>query len=281
MTDSRKAGIEKRKRQERDEQTAEDLATELYAVVGMALRQLGVSPAARARALERARRTTRIPKASGAVLRDVFRLGNLTLAWKTEAPYRDEAGHPRVLELRGLTGSFEVLARRFFPRRPLATVVKLACRYADVTAMKSGRMALLGSSVVDTNADTSTTLPLAHLVRQVDQLVMTSLHNREVARGKGGRRRFERLCTMLIPRNEFDVLMQELRPQMHDLLERAESLLGQKAVSKASRRDLCVANVGIYVSRCDDIERAGHEAMRQPRAAPRRGAAVMADRIGL
>ena len=54
MRDSRKAGIGNRKRQERDEQTAEDLATELYAVVGNALRQLGVSPAARGRALERA-----------------------------------------------------------------------------------------------------------------------------------------------------------------------------------------------------------------------------------
>jgi hypothetical protein len=270
-----------KKGQVRDGQTVEDLAAELYTIVGVALRQLGVSPAARRRALERARKATRIPRASGAVLRDVFRLGNLTLAWKTEEPYRDEAGRPRVLQLHGKMGSFEALARRYFPRRPLASVVNLACRYADVTAMKSGRMALLGSTVVDTNADTSTSFPLAHLVRQVDQLVMTSLHNHGVARGKGGRRRFERMCTVVIPRSQFDILMQELRPQMHDLLERAESILGQKTVPKASRGDLCVANVGIYVSRCDDIERAGHDMMPLPRAAPRRETKATAVRIGL
>jgi hypothetical protein len=280
MRISSKVGISK-KRQVRDGQTVEDLAAELYTIVGVALRQLGVSPAARRRALERARKATRIPRASGAVLRDVFRLGNLTLAWKTEPPYRDEAGHPRVLDLHGKTGSFEALAKRYFPRRPLASVVNLACRYADVTAMKSGRMALLGSTVVDTNADTSTPLPLAHLVRQVDALVMTSVHNHRAARGKGGRRRFERMCTMVIPRSQFDTLMQELRPQMHDLLERTESLLGQMTVREASRGDLCVANVGLYVSRCDELERAGHERMRVSGAAPRREPKGTAVRIGL
>lgn len=262
MNKSRTARVSHAKRLTGDGQILEDLATELYAAVGVALGKLGVSNDAQGRALERVRKTTKIPRASGTVLRDVVRLGNLTLAWKTEPAYIDEEGLPRVLELHGHAGSFEALARRFFPRQSLASVVHLACQYADVTAMKSGRMALLGSSVVDTNAATSAPHALAQLVRQVDQLVMTSLYNHRVARGKGGRRRFERMCAVVIARSQFDILMQELRPQMHDLLERAESLFRQNTMPKAARRDLCVANVGIYVARCDDIQRAGHDPIR-------------------
>jgi len=246
----------------RDYETLEDLATELYGVVHTALEKFGVSKKTRDRAISRSLKAPRVPRVSGLVLRDLNFLGELTLAWKTESPYTDEEGFPRVLDLHGTQASFESLARRFFPKKSLPFVVDLACKHADVTAMRSGRIALLGSSVVNTNVANSTPHALAQLVRQIDQLLLTSTYNYHVARSGKGTRRFERMCHAIISRTRFDGLMQELRPQMNDLLERVDSLFRQDAVENSSRNGRCVANVGIYVSRCDEIERAGYHARR-------------------
>jgi hypothetical protein len=217
--------------------------------------------------MARSQKATKIPMASGAVLRDSVSLAELTTTWKTDPSYRDEEGFPRVLELRGSKGTFEALAGQFFPKRSLDFVVSLACQRADVTAMKSGRIALLGSTVINTNVANSTSLALAHLIRQVYQLASTATYNHDVARGEKGDRRFERMCHEVIARSQFDILMQELRPQLHDLLERAESLLRQKETSKCSRRELCVANIGIYVSKCEEPERMGYDTRRMSKRA--------------
>ena len=255
----RSAGVVRNQSSRRDIKTLERLATELFGSVRVALEEFGVSKGAQCRAFSNSRKTERIPPTSGVILRELVRLGKLTLAWKTESLFTDEEGLPRVLDLHGSKGSFESLARRFFPRQSVPYVLKLARQHADVTSTKSGRVALVGSSVVNTNVANSKARALAQLVRQVDQILLTSTFNFRVANTGKGSRRFERMCHAVISRTQFDRIMQELRPQMHDLLERADAMFRQTAATRNSRGSKCVANVGIYVSRCDEIQRAGYD----------------------
>jgi hypothetical protein len=158
----------------RDNKILEGLATELYGVVRVALEEFGVGVRAQSRAFSDSRKAARMPTTSGVVLRDLIRLGELTLAWKTESQFTDEEGLPRVLDLRGPRGSFEALVRRFFPKQSVPYVLELARQHADVAATRSGRVALVGSSVVNTNVANSKARALAQLVRQVDQILLTS-----------------------------------------------------------------------------------------------------------
>jgi hypothetical protein len=245
----------------KDERVLQELVTELYTIVGFALTRFGVSNAVKRRGAARSWKMVGTPKTSGTVLRDLTCLGELTHAWKSEPAFLDKEGFPRVLELKGVGNTFETLARRFFPKKPFTFVADLALRHADVGATKGGRIALLGSSVINSNVADSTPSALAQLVRQIDQIVLTSTYNHRVAKAGGRNRRFERLCHAVISRKEFDELMHELRPQMHDLCERVDALFQQRQVRNLdSRRALCVANVGLYISRCDQLERAGYDA---------------------
>ncbi len=83
--------------------------------------------------------------------------------------------HPRVLKMEGDGATFEALARRFLPGVPLADVVALACRTANVGTLPGGRIALYGDTMV--NLTKRRDGVLAQNIMHVRQIFDTCLYN--------------------------------------------------------------------------------------------------------
>jgi hypothetical protein len=235
---------------------AEELAVELYTLVRLALGELGVSRAQQRRALERSRHLKAPPKVSGRILRAGLGVGSILLEWSRRAPYLDSQGKPRVLLISGPGATFETLARRFLPHIPLAEVVALACENSEVVTRPGNRIALLGSILV--KLGDSKERYLAHAIRQIDQLLQTLLHNWRVVRVSPESGRMERAVIGVIARADFKAFMDELRPQIYDLLLRVDSSIERNQPRSArSLRNATAVSVSVYAGQEDDLERAG------------------------
>ena len=232
----------------------EELAQELYSRIRSALLEFGVTDAEQQRALERSRHVKTIPRASGRLMRDAWGLGTMLLEWSREAPYLDSSGRPRVLAIEGPGATFETLARQCLPRMPLNDVVAMACEIAEVTLRPQGKIALLGSILV--KVVKSRERHLAHVIRRIDQLLATSLHNRRHQR----RGRTERMTVGMISRANAQKFMLEVRPQVYDLMMKVDTSIRQHEPKTArALRSATAVGVGVYLSQEDDLERAGLE----------------------
>jgi hypothetical protein len=237
-------------------QTAEDLAVELYTLVRLALGELGVTRAQQLRALARSRRLKSPPSVSGRTVRAGLGVGSILLEWSRRARYLDSDGKPRVLSIAGSGATFESLARRFLPHMPLNEVVALACEKSEVVIRPGNRIALLGSILV--KLGDSREMYLAHAIRQIDQLLQTLLHNRRVVRKNPESGRMERVVIGVISRANFRPFMDELRPQIYDLLLGVDSSIERNQPKSArSMRDATAVSVSVYAGQEDDLERAG------------------------
>src|SRR5579863_5134813 len=110
----------------------EALALELYGIIHAALKQYGLSPLQQKRFFTQSQRRSSIRHASVELLGQIRPLGDLMTSWSEEAPYVDSVGAPRVLKIEGNGATFESLSKRFLPGVPVANVVSLACRTANV-----------------------------------------------------------------------------------------------------------------------------------------------------
>jgi hypothetical protein len=237
-------------------QTAEDLAVELYTLVRLALGEFGVTRTQLRRALERSRRLKTAPNMSGRILRAQLAVGEILLEWSRRAPYLDSEGKPRVLSIAGPGATFESLARRYLPHVPLEEVVALACENSEVLTRPGNRIALLGSISVKPG-DTREKY-LAHAIRQIDQLLQTLLHNWRVKLNSTEKGRMERVVIGVISRANFKPFMDELRPQIYDLLLRVDSSVERNQPKTArSLRTASAVSVSVNVGLEDDLERAG------------------------
>src|SRR5271155_387747 len=237
-------------------QAAEDLAVELYTVVRLALGEFGVTRAQQRRALERSGALKTSPNVSGRILRAQLGVGEILLEWSRKAPYLDSEGKPRVLSIAGPGATFESLARRFLPNLPLEEVVALACENSEVLIRPGNRIALMGSILVKPG-DTREKY-LAHAIRQIDQLLQTLLHNWRVKRNSTEKGRMERVVIGVISRANFKPFMDELRPQIYDLLLRVDSSIERNQPKTArSLRAATAVSVSVNVGQEDDLERAG------------------------
>jgi hypothetical protein len=237
----------------------ERLSVEFFSLVRLALAQFGVTGAEQERAIERSRNLRRAPHVSGPLLRDTRGLCALLLEWSRDGDYVDLDGKPRVLAVRGSGATFERLARRFLPKKSLIAVVAMACATAEVSIRPGGKIALLGSIMV--NVAKSPDHLLAHAIRQIDQLLETILHNAIVNRKGLSNGHMERMVLGVISAKEFAGFMSELRPQIYDLLQRVDSSVQQRQPqSRQSLRNATAVSVGVYVSREDDWDRAGIDA---------------------
>jgi hypothetical protein len=193
---------------------------------------------------------------SGRILRAGRGVGSILLEWSRRAPYLDSEGKPRVLSIAGPGATFESLARRFLPNIPLEEVVALACENSEVVTRPGNRIALLGSILVKPG-DTREKY-LAHAIRQIDQLLQTLLHNWRVKRNSTEKGRMERVVIGVISRANFKPFMDELRPQIYDLLLRVDSSI-ERNQPKTARglRAATAVSVSVYAGQEDDLERAG------------------------
>ena len=234
----------------------EDLAVELYALARLGLNRFGLTRAEQRRALERSWRLRAAPHASGPLLRDALRLSALLLEWSRSPQFVDAKGTPRVLPIRGPGDTFETLGRQFLPNMPLDDVIAMACASTEVSALPKGRIALVGGSMV--NVSRSNARSLAHAVRQIDQLLETTLHNAMLKPHKQAQGRMQRLVIGVISRTECKDLMRELRPQIADLLARVESFAERRRPrNRKALKSATAVSVSVYVSEENDWERAG------------------------
>jgi hypothetical protein len=234
----------------------EDLAVELYTLARLGLHRFGLTRAEQRRALERSWHLRAAPHVSGPLLRDALSLSALLLEWSRSPQYVDAKGTPRVLAIRGPGDTFETLARQFLPNLPLNNVIDMACATTEVYKLPKDRIALVGDSMV--NLARSNERSLAHAVRQTDQLLETSIHNAKLKPHQLAQGRMQRLVIGVISRAEWQDLMQELRPQIGDLLARVESFVERRR--PRNRKELKAAtavSVSVYVSEENDWERAG------------------------
>ena len=224
----------------------EALALELYGVIRAALKKYGLSPAEQKRFFSQSQRKSKIKEASVELLGQMRPLSNLLTTWFEEVPYVDSVGAPRVLKIAGQGPTFETLARRFLPTVPLAEVVALACRTANVGTLPRGRIALYGDAMV--NLRSSRDGVLAQNILHVRQIFDTCLYNaqRDPDDDKPGRQ--ERIVTHLLSTMEFEKFQGEVRGQLHDLCERFDRLLKSAAErSTRQKQPRGQAGIGIYV----------------------------------
>ena len=152
---------------------------------------------------------------------------------------------------------------------PLDPIVALACETAEVRKRPGGKIALLGSILVKVLKSPES--HLAHVIRQIDQFLSTSLHNRRMHRQGRAGGRMERLSTGVIVASEFKPLMRELRPQIYDLLLTVDSSLqAREPKTRRALKRATAVSVGVYVSQEPDLERAGVSAPRPRKARSRR-----------
>lgn len=235
----------------------ENLATEMYTLVRLALARSGVTPVEQARAQQRSNELQTPPAVSGPLLRDARGLGNLLLEWSRASDYLDRQGQPRILRLEGPGATFESLVKRFMPTKSVAEALALAQETTEISLRSRGRIALVGSILVKlTNTPENV---LAHAIRHLDQLLTTSLHNKEREDGDPSLEgRMERMVIGVILRERFPDLMADLRPQIYDILQRVDRSVEQRQPTTTDDLTRSTAlSVGIYISQEDNWDRAG------------------------
>jgi hypothetical protein len=222
----------------------DSLALELYGVVRVALGKYGLARKDQQRLFDRSQRLSTVAPASASHLDQIRPLGDLMTSWLEEAPYVDEGGRPKVLPIAGRGATFQSLAKRFLPKQPLAEVVALAARCANVGTLPGGKIALYGDTMVNL-AKTSESI-LAQTVFHIKHITDTCLHNLQLSDASGGRT--ERIVNHVISAEEFEKFRHVIRPQLHDVCERADRLLKSGAGRKSAKRQARgAAGIGIYV----------------------------------
>jgi len=224
----------------------EPMALEVFGALGLALRRFGLNPARQKAIFERSQKAPTVKPASALHLNQVRPLGDLMTAWLEEMPYLNESGKPRVLELKGRGATFESLAKRFLPGRPLDQVVELAGRLANVGTLPGGRIALYGDTLV--NLSKTPLSVLAETVLHVKQIVDTCLYNAERSEEEDPIGRTERIVSHVMNPEQFKKFKNLIGPQIHDLCERVDRLLksGAKGKTRKGRRG-AAAGIGVYV----------------------------------
>ena len=249
-------GLSRSRKSNSPSKVREDLAIELYALARLGLHRFGLTPAEQRRALKRSLRVKAAPRVSGPLLRDARSLSAILLEWSKSPQFVDAKGTPRVLAIKGPGDTFETLGRQFLPNMPLDDVIAMACATTEVSALPKGLIALVGGSMV--NVSRSNARSLAHAVRQIDQLLETTLHNAMLKPHNQAQGRMQRLVIGVISRTEYKNLMRELRPQIADLLARVESFVERhRPRNRKALKAATAVSVGVYVSEENDWERAG------------------------
>jgi len=224
----------------------EALALELYGVIRAGLEQYGLSPGEQKKLFAQSQRRPHTKQTSAELLEQIRRLSDLLTTWYEEPPYVDSVAAPRVLKIAGEHATFESLAIRFLPEVPLADVVALACRSANVGTLPGGRIALYGDAFVKFPRNSDGVL--AQSITHVRQIFDTCLYNahRDLDDDRPGRQ--ERIVTHLLSTMEFEKFQGEVRAQLHDLCERFDRLLKSAAErSTQQKQPRAQAGIGIYV----------------------------------
>ena len=241
--------------------TLEPLALELYGIIRAALTQYGLSSARQRQLFAKSERKGAAHRVSARLLYQYRCLGDLLSTWMEESPYIDSATKPKILPIRGRGATFERLAKKYLPDKSLEAVVALALRTANVGTLEGNRIALYGDTMVN-----FAKLPeslLSQMVLHVCQVVDTCRHNAERSPEDPTLPRLERLVHHAIGPREFDDFQRAMRPQLHDICEKADRLLKSHARrGRGSPRARGHGGIGIYVYYDGTVKHVSHRGNR-------------------
>jgi hypothetical protein len=224
----------------------ENLALELYGVVHETLCKFGITTAHQKRLAKRRWKKVLGTPTSNEVLRQFTELGNLVAAWNSDAKYLDVQGKPRILDIEGAGPTFSSLAKRFLPTMSTIDAVKFACNVAEVGTLRDGKIALLGSTLVNISCNLETAL--AQSIYHIACLSQTCAHNYRSRKSKVQRGRIERITGRVISVDRFDEFQTQIRPQIHDLCEKVEGMLRpMEHQSARTRGSKAAVGMGIYL----------------------------------
>ena len=234
----------------------EDLLIETLTSLRLAFAEFGTTRAEFERTWRRSRREKRVPAASGPLLSDIRRVGDIIEQWSRSPAYTESDGKPRVLSVAGPGATFETLARRALPKMALARVVELAQEVGEVGLQPGGKIALFGSIFIGLKS--SEERQLAHLVRAVVGLLANGVHNRRNANKHQDEGLISRISTGVIAADKLPSLVGEVRPRIYDLLLGLESSFESRAPRTARElKNASLVSVSAYVSEDKDLDRAG------------------------
>jgi hypothetical protein len=224
----------------------EPLVLELFGVVKETLNAYGVTAKKQRQLYNLAQRSRRVNRVSEPLLHEHYKLAYLIETWREEAPYIDERGQPRVLQIRGPGATFESLCKRFNPDKTVGEIVQFACRAASVGTLSEGRVALYGDAFVDLSHSPETTL--AQTILHVTRVMDTCLHNARRLPGDRHPGRMERHIHGRLSVEEFESLQEVIRPQVQDLCERVDRLLQSRERRHGGKKaPVGAAGLGIYL----------------------------------
>jgi hypothetical protein len=227
-----------------------ELLKEMHHLVLDAAEELGVTLKDAKRAMELAAKDPRRSRPSEPIMRVNYGIAMLLNHWRNDKRYQRPEGTARVLSIRGKGATFETLARTFVPKMRLQELIDTVCENAEVTRLKGGKIALVGSPVMMTPKTPEITL--ASLTLRLRRLAGTVLHNASLPAKSKSNGRFERIVTGELTEREFREFAQSVRQPLQDLCDRVDAGIRQpRPVRRAStRRRHC--GVGLYVYRDDD-----------------------------
>jgi Family of unknown function (DUF6502) len=212
-----------------------------------AAEQLSVTAKDARRAMELAAKDPRRSRPSEPIMKVNYGIAMLLNHWRNDKHYQRPEGTPRVLSIRGKGASFETLAHTFVPKMRLDELIDMVCENAEVTRLKGGKIALVGSPVMMTPKVPEITL--ASLVLRLRRLTGTVLHNASLpAKSKG---RFERIVTGELTEREFREFAQSVRQPMQGLCDRVDAGIRQPRPVRTARGEGRACGVGLYVYRDD------------------------------
>jgi hypothetical protein len=227
-----------------------DLLKEMHHIVLDTADDLGVSATDRRRALALAGKDKRRRRSSVSTIEPSYRLSGVLARWRFDKRFLRPDGSPRVLSIKGKGATFETLARPFVPTLPVEEVVEMICENAEVTRLKGGKIALIGSPVMITPKTPEVTV--ASLILRFRRLAETTVCNAAIPAHVKGTGRFERLVTGVLTEKEFREFSQSVRQPMQDLCDRVDARMkqpGLRSKDRAKKGKSC--GIGLYVFRDD------------------------------
>ena len=226
-----------------------ELLKEMHHLVLDAAEELGVDPKDARHAMELAAKDPGRTRPSEPIMKVNYGIAILLNHWRNDKRYQRPEGTPRALSIRGRGATFQTLARAFVPTMRLNQLIDMVCENAEVTRLKGGKIALVGSPVMMTPKTPEITL--ASLALRLRRLTGTVLHNAALPAKTKSSGRFERIVTGELTEREFREFAQSVRQPMQDLCDRVDAGIRQPRPSRRVRSQQRPCGVGLYVYRDD------------------------------
>lgn len=224
----------------------EQLGRELLAVVAAALRPYRFNVARLLRLQAEAPASHGRSPIARKLFQEINSLAALATEWSQSSSYIDASGRPRVLSIRGKAGSFAALAKQYFGKRSVTSVLEFAVETGIAARVGADQVAQVNACVMLTG---NRLFLLSRAILSVGWLLGAARANSH-AKAKASERWPERQAYAVVPKESFGAFADQMRPQLYNLADVADRWLTRHAVrdqSRLSSRDSGLVGLHTYV----------------------------------